>query len=343
MDGLAASRTAPLSRSASARDTPQPFMTATAGYHVAQDQPRRQRMNLIALLFGIWIEQRLASLLRLREPRWFDPYFDWGLRHLSGANAGQALVMTALIGLLPVLPVAIIAWLFANKLLGILYLAFSLVVLLFSLGPRNLAEDVEDYTRVLREPDEQLRAQRAKAITERDAPTDPAERTRAIEDAIFVQANNRMFGVILWFMLLGPTGAWLFRVTDLMRRRAVFEGGRAREQTGVTPDYVAAVQRVHGALAWLPARLLALGYALAGSFEDAVSDWRAYYQHCSEHFFEVNDAVLACAGSGALRNRAFAADVDAAQVVGGAMRLVNRTLIVWLTAIALLTVVGWAV
>src|SRR4030095_7524875 len=131
-------------------------------------------------------------------------------------------------------------------------------------------------------------------------------------------------------------------VTDLMRRRAVFEGGRARDQTGATPDYVQAAQRVHGVLAWLRARLLAVGYALAGSFEDAVSDWRAYYQHCSEHFFEVNDAVLACAGAGALRNRAFAEDVDA-QVVGGAMRLVNRTLIVWLTAIALLTVVGWAV
>src|SRR4030095_8870384 len=140
-----------------------------------------------------------------------------------------------------------------RDVLGILHLAFSLVVLLFSLGPRNLGEDVEDYTRALEQPDDVLRAQRAKAITERDAPTDPAERTRAIEEAIFVQANNRMFGVILWFMLLGPTGAWLFRVTDLMRRRAVFEGIRAREQTGRTPAYVRAVQSVHGALAWLPA------------------------------------------------------------------------------------------
>jgi membrane protein required for beta-lactamase induction len=125
----------------------------------------------------------------------------------------------------------------------------------------------------------------------------------------------------------------------------VFGGGRERERTGDTPDYVRAAQRVHGALAWLPARLLALGYALAGSFEDAVSDWRAYYQHCSEHFFEVNDAVLASAGGGALRNRAFAAEAEteAQQTMRGALRLINRTLIVWLTAIALLTVFGWAV
>lgn len=300
-------------------------------------------MNLIALLFGIWIEQQLAHLLRLREPRWFDSYFDWGLRHLDPATGPRALVITVLLVILPVLPVAAISYLFRDVLLGLPYLAFALFVLLFSLGPRSLAEDVDDYARALAENDEVRRAQRAKAITEREVPPGQTERTQAVEEAIFVQANNRMFGVILWFMLLGPTGAWLFRVTDLMRRRAVFEGGRAREHTGRTPDYVAAVQRVHGALAWLPARLLAVGYALAGSFEDAVSDWRAYYLNCSEHFFEVNDAVLASAGAGALRNRAFGIDVAAAESLTSAMRLVNRTLIVWLTAIALLTIVGWAV
>lgn len=302
-------------------------------------------MNLIALLFGIWIEQQLAHLFHLREPRWFDAYFDWGMRHLNGSSPARALGITVLLALVPVLPVAAITWFFWGKLLGLPYLVFALVVLLFSLGPRNLTEDVEDYMRSLEQPDEPRRAQRAKALTEREAPPDPLERMRAVEEAIFVQANNRMFGVILWFMLLGPIGAWLFRVTDLMRRRAVFEGGRARAETGETPDYVGAVQRVHGALAWLPARLLALGYALAGSFEDAVSDWRACYQHGSEHFFEVNDAVLANAGVGAMRTRAFDAvvEVETAQSMRGALRLINRTLIVWLTVIALLTVVGWAV
>jgi AmpE protein len=300
-------------------------------------------MNLIALLFGIWIEQQLAPMLRLREPRWFDSYFDWGLRHLDQASAGKALVITVLLALAPVVPVAAISYLFRDVLLGLPYLGFALLVLLFSLGPRSLAEDVEDYAQALTQNDELRQARRAKAITERDMTPDLRDGTQAVEEAIFVQANNRTFGVILWFMLLPPTGAWLFRVTDLMRRRAVFEGGRAREQTGRTPDYVRAVQRVHGALAWLPARLLAVGYALAGSFEDAVSDWRAYYQNCSEHFFEVNDAVLACAGAGALRNRTFGAELVAVETLRSAMRLVNRTLIVWLTAIALLTIVGWAV
>src|SRR5262249_15922430 len=143
-------------------------------------------MNLIALLFGIWIEQQLAHLLRLREPRWFDPYFDWGLRHLYQATGPQALVVTMLLALLPVLPVARISSLFRDVLLGLPYLAFALLVLLFSLGPRSLAEDVDDYARALAETDEVRRSQRAKAITERDLPSGQEERTQAVEEAIFV-------------------------------------------------------------------------------------------------------------------------------------------------------------
>ena len=68
-------------------------------------------------------------------------------------------------------------------------------------------------------------------------------------------------------MILGPVGAWLFRVSDLMRRRAVFECGRVAESGDEVPGYGDAVQAVHGVLAWIPARLLAVGYALSGSFE----------------------------------------------------------------------------
>ena len=33
-----------------------------------------------------------------------------------------------------------------------------------------------------------------------------ARRTATIERAIYVQANNRIFGVVFWFLLLGPAG-----------------------------------------------------------------------------------------------------------------------------------------
>ena len=154
-----------------------------------------------------------------------------------------------------------------------------------------------------------------------------------------VQANNRIFGVVFWFMVLGPAGAWLFRVADLIRRRAAFEAARDEDGEQGLATYLIVVRRVHGVLAWMPARLLALGFALAGSFEDAVSDWRGYYENCADQFFEVNDDVIACAGCGALQGREEPTEVEGAR---GAMSLVLRTLFVWVFFIAVLTLAGWA-
>ncbi|MDH3590201.1 MAG: regulatory signaling modulator protein AmpE, partial [Gammaproteobacteria bacterium] len=179
-----------------------------------------------------------------------------------------------------------------------------------------------------------------------EAPRESKQRTLAIEEAIFIQSNNRLFGVVLWFMLLGPAGAWLFRVSDMLRRRAMFESGRAEQENGEKPHYLGATQQVHGVIAWLPARVLALAFALAGSFESAVSDWREYYQDCADNFFQVNDDVVACAGVGALGNTVGdTGDQGGVEIRGArnAMRLVSRTLWVWLTAIAVLTIFGFAV
>ena len=157
------------------------------------------------------------------------------------------------------------------------------------------------------------------------------------------------FSIVAWGA--GLAGAWLFRVTDLMRKRAVHSLlQRDQGEKPLRPGFARAILRCHGALAWPSARLLALGYALAGSFEDAVSDWRAYYQNTAEHFFEVNNDILARAGCGAQGVSPAGEDLSAdgvceleADAARSAMGLVVRTLIVWVTFIALATLLGWTV
>ena len=72
-----------------------------------------------------------------------------------------------------------------------------------------------------------------------------------------------------------------------------------------------------------------------------MSDWRAYYQHCSRAFLRgERTRSLASAGAGALRTRAFeaaAAEAKRRRPCAARCASINRTLIVWLTAIALLT------
>jgi membrane protein required for beta-lactamase induction len=300
-------------------------------------------MNLIALFLGLALERTLTDLLELREPRLLDGYFDWLLRAMD-RNPGVASYVIAGIGMvLPVLPVLWIAHAFGAHLLGLPYVAFASLVLVVSLGPRDLGREVRDYIAASEAGDAAAAERLAKEILESDPPTAPGGRVRAVEEAILVQANNRVFGVIFWFMLLGPAGALLFRVADLFRRRAVFEAGRSSLAGAGEPQSLVALTAIFGTLAWLPARLLAVGYAIAGSFEDAVADWRAYYDDCSESFFRINEDVVCAAGMGALRSASGSGSLaEPAAAAAASLKLVNRTLVVWLTGISILTLLGFA-
>ena len=165
----------------------------------------------------------------------------------------------------------------------------------------------------------------------------------AVEDAIFVQANNRIFGVILWFMLLGPAGAWLFRVSDLMRRRVAFEA--LRQGRPVAPgSFGSALGVVHGLLAWIPARLVAATYALAGSFEDAVGNWRAAVDGAASGLLDRTEDLLARVGKGSLQPSLASITTESldSATARGAWRIVSRATWIWLVVIALLVLAGEA-
>ncbi|MGB5621772.1 MAG: regulatory signaling modulator protein AmpE [Gammaproteobacteria bacterium] len=299
-------------------------------------------MKLIALILGLILERTATRLLSLREPRGLDGYFDRCFRLLQQRQGIAAFLLTVLIVIIPVLPVVLLMVALGDALMGFLAVGFAAVILVFSLGPRDLTREVDDYLIAMETGDEEASRRLAKELVEADLAGSQGRRVLAVEEAVLAQANNRIFGVIFWFMLLGPSGAWLFRVADLMRRRAVFEAMRGRAAEGSDPGYLHAVQSVYGLLAWLPARLLALSYAMAGSFEDAMSDWRGYYDKCSDKFFHVNDEILACAGRGAIGSIAAEGGVNV-EPVRAAMRLISRTLLIWVTAISLLTVFGYAI
>ena len=301
-------------------------------------------MILLALLLALAFERGLAHLLHLREPRWLDRYHDWtGRRFGALGGAGARRGAAALAVLVPVLPVAVASWLLGSHLLGIPQLAFAVVVLLFSFGPRDLRDEVDDYVAALERGDREASARCAAELLEADAAGRGAGLRDAVEEAMFVQANNRIFGVIFWFVLLGPAGAWLFRVSDLMRRRAAFEAHRR----GTAPDgdaYAGAIGSLHGLLAWIPARLAAASYALAGSFEDAVGNWRVAVDEVSGRLLDRSEDLLARVGKGSLRPSLAevpAGDLDAA-TARGAWRIVARAVWIWLAFIAVLVLVGSA-
>jgi len=306
-------------------------------------------MTLIALLIGLVIERLATQLFHWRRMRWLDRIIDRGFAMSERFNDWPALIPVILLAALLAVPVAIATVFLLGRLLGFPQLILAVVVLFFSLGPNDIGEDVNEYCRALEDGDNERIDQTARAIVEGDLPDDPLARIHSVEAAVCVQANNRLFAVIFWFVVLGPLGplgAWSYRVTDLIRRRAVFRAGRgqgAPEQGARVRD---AAVMLHGWLAWIPARLTAIGYAVAGHFDAALAAWRTPGTAVSATPSENSERLLARVGVGALALDDDEDDDLTARGVRGATaanRLVFRLLLIWAVIIAAMTLYGWTV
>ena len=303
-------------------------------------------MNLIALLIGLVIERLATQLFHLRELRWLDRVIDSGFRQATRLVHWPALIPVILLALMLVLPVFIFIFSLGDALHGFAYLVLAIVVLFFSLGPKDIGENVVDYCKALEEADEERIQRTTKAIVESDVPDDPRERIHRVEQAVCVQANNRLFAVIFWFVLLGPLGAWTYRVTDLIRRRAVFNVSRVDDTSETTAQVRDASVILHGWLAWIPARLTAIGYAIAGHFDGALAAWRNSGDQGVSSPSESSENLLARVGVGAMALEDGDDDDLAARGVRGATaayQLVFRLLLIWAVAIATMTLYGWSV
>lgn len=305
-------------------------------------------MNLIALLIGLIIERLATRIFHWRRMRWMDRIINAGFRRAAGLANWPALIPVVVLTLLLALPVFLVILVLGDALLGFPYLFLAIVVLFFSLGPQDIGEDVDEYCEALREGEEEAILQTANALVEGDVADDPRERIEQVESAVFVQANNRLFGVIFWFVALGPygpLGAWIYRVTDLIRRRAVFNASREEDEAGSFAEPKQAAIRLHGWLAWIPARLTALGYAIAGHFDAAFAAWRLPREPAATSS-EASEMLLARVGAGALALQDKEGEELNERGVRGAIaanRLVFRLLLIWAVVIAALTLYGWTV
>jgi membrane protein required for beta-lactamase induction len=295
-------------------------------------------MMLIALAIGLILEHVATQLLHLRELRWFDAYYDFGLARLKRVDRAWIYVGIAAMLLAPAAPVLLVSYVLQSPgLWDPDYLAFAVLVVFFSLGPRDLGNEVAEYRAAVDRNDTETA--RAVLVEMSEAQNPRVSDSDVVEEAIFVQSVNRIFGVIFWFVALGPVGAWLFRISDMLRRRAAFESLRDPEiDTAVFP----AIEAAYGVLKWIPARLTMLGFALCGSFDDAVNRWKQHHAEAGTPVDRNNDVLTAQVGKSAMIG-ALEEPANSSAGARNAMRLVTRTLFLWITLLALMTIAGWAV
>src|SRR5690606_2824831 len=141
-------------------------------------------MKLIALLIGLAVERLATQLFHLRELRWLDRVIDRGFEQVNRFANWPPLLLVVLLAAVLVLP--------GDALFGFPYLLFAVVVLFFSVGPKDIGEEVNEYCAALESGDEERIRRSGKALLERDPPPTSDVGVSAIEAAVCVQANNRL-------------------------------------------------------------------------------------------------------------------------------------------------------
>lgn len=295
-------------------------------------------MTLITVLISLVLERFLAHAEHWREPGWFERMAATVQRRWLGASLWDGAPGVVLLIVPVVLGVLVLQALLGAVLFGLPGFVFNVLVLLYCLGPRALDPQVEALTMALESGDEETARREAGELLGEEPPAGAAL-SRTVTDALLVRANERLFGVLFWFVLLGAVGAALYRAAWVLKERSAREGHLAA-------GTAEAARRLQWILDWIPSRLLAGTYALTGSFDDALAGWRAYHDRWRERFPDSNLGLLVATGNGALRleieESAAAAEAElGTDPIHSAMGLIWRSLIVWLTVLALVTLAGW--
>ncbi len=278
-------------------------------------------MALISIILGLLFDRAFRHLHDLRDLSWFEYYTNAVIRFVRANGVVQIIAVLVF----PVSIIALIQYLLSGFLMELPYLLFGVLVFAYCLGPACLSSDIELYLDARRLGDDDEALHFAGVLTERAASTAPDQQTSDVTRAILYVANERIFAVIFWFVIFGPAGALLYRLTTNLSKQ---EGG--------SNSLIAVAVLFQAVLTWVPARMLALGYALTGHFDGAL---QAYRNRPYETDLALeNYDVLVNTGMGALRDQE---ETDEISSIISARNLVMRSILIWIAVLALLTLGGW--
>ncbi|HEX7813965.1 regulatory signaling modulator protein AmpE [Dyella sp.] len=254
------------------------------------------------------------------------------VRQLGDTSGTGRLLVTLLV---PLLACLVIQWLLSLLPFdGLLRMLFALVVLLYCMGPHAFEHDLET---ILRAPDGPSREAAAQVLSEDGGPI--AWTAPALGEAVVYAALRRRFGVLLWFFLLGPTGALLYHLTQTLGRNRTL---------GLDADAQNAAFSLANVLDWLPAQLLVFTLALVGHWDAVLGAWRRWQQQAvASSWYREGPGFLGAAARADILVDIVAGDgyaEDRTDPLSELLRLrgvLLRALLAWLSVVALVVLASW--
>lgn len=243
-------------------------------------------MKFLVIILCLLSERFLVHISSHHRFNWFMDYSNAVASRLTAFSPW--IVLTGII-----FPVLFIVWivlhLFESLFFGLTGFILSLVIFYYCLGPSNPFYPVRE------NPDEELNDEAV--------------------GGYLAQANEQLFAVLFWYIVLGPLSIVAYRVLSLCQGQPA--GSPVARQLLDIFDYI-------------PARLTALLYLFAGHFQPG-------FTHFCKSFFALpsnNQKLLRVCGLAAIGE-------DEPKTMLHVEQLVEHVTVILLVFLALFTMVSW--
>jgi AmpE protein len=273
-------------------------------------------VTVLIILAGLAVSHFATGFRRWRS-------FEWPIRCIDRgrwALPGGAWRATGVVLAVSLLGSGLLIWLFSAALGGFGWALLALAAIVYTLGPRDLDEDVE---RLLD------RGSAATAEAANDAALafelSPNATAPQAASAVVRAALSRWFGVLFWFVVLGVAGAVLYRLTDV-----------ALDAVDLDDEELDRLLRLRGVLDWPVVILLLVSCGLCGDLDrvsEAWREWRSRAGSAGSAPALVDRLGLAIAGD----------EPDFDSGLRSGHQMVWRMLILWLSVLSLALLAGWLV
>ena len=320
-------------------------------------------MSFIAIFVALLLEQ--ARPLARANPihQFLRSWVRWTGRNFDAGRPQHGWLTWIVAVLAPSVAVLAVHWLLVQTIGWPAAVLWNIVVLYITLGFRQFSHHFTKIRDALEADDEQrARALLANWQQVEASGLPKSEVVRQVVEYSVIAAHRHVFGVLAWFSVLsalglGPAGAVLYRLSEFVPRYWQHKNEALLQPVSGASRDVAT--RAWWMVDWLPARITAMGFAVVGSFEEAIESWRNYEQQKPTD----NDGIILAATAGAINLRlgraavqtglaapAMEGPADAAtqsDAVAGqepdvahlrtVVGLVWRTVVMWMILLALLT------
>lgn len=279
-------------------------------------------MIFLTVLIVFGLVQIWGSGKPLQHDEWFYRIQEMCSSAMGAINGRRAAVVVAFV------LVAVVQGVLHGALFGLLELAFSVAVVLYSLGRGDLNEAIVEYMDCWQRGDEEgayLACQKwlGKAP---DVDNKIAFHGWVRREYLYL-SFERWFAVLFWFLVLGPAGAVAYRVSQLTRNAIEDEAER-----GAWDKFMFYIE-------WLPVRLLGLTFAVVGEFVeglDMVKQKATCTETCSADLLD-NYAISALRLDNSGLSNGDHADITNGLVEWEVVQdIIHRSVVLWLVAFALI-------